>query len=143
MLYGTCKMASIFPIGFVLIRDVPDIEFAGYPACRISGRSKSRIPDIRPDIRSFEKKNCSVSNKSLRYWQFSEDTGTGYEEIFEKCHQEYFPRKIFSLPTDLAQYPAGYRISGRIFGKAYPVSGRIQYFKKWPDIRLAGYPAHP
>jgi len=32
-------------------RDVPDTEFAGYPACRISGKSKSRIPDIRPDIR--------------------------------------------------------------------------------------------
>jgi len=85
-------------------RDVPDIEFAGYQACRISGRFKSRIPDIRP----FEKKNCPVSNKSLRYWQFSEDTGTSYEEIFEKCHQEYYPREIFSLPTDLAQYPAGY-----------------------------------
>jgi len=27
-------------------RDVPDIEFAGNPACRISDRSKSRIPGI-------------------------------------------------------------------------------------------------
>jgi len=33
---------------------------------------------------------------------------------------------------------AGYRISGN----AYPVSGRIPDIKKWPDIRLAGYPAH-
>jgi len=42
---------------------------------------------------------------------------------------------------------AGYRISGRISGRAYPVSGRIPDIKKWPDIRpdirLAGYPAHP
>jgi len=43
------------------------------------------------------------------------------------------------------------RISGlaeyRISGRAYPVSGRIPDIKKWPDIRpdirLAGYPAHP
>ena len=28
-------------------KDGPDIEFAGYPAGRISGNSKSRIPDIR------------------------------------------------------------------------------------------------
>ena len=32
-------------------KDVPDIEFTGYPACRISGNSKSWIPDMRPDIR--------------------------------------------------------------------------------------------
>jgi len=43
-------------------RDVPDTEFAGYPAdlkarYRISGNG--RIPDIRP----FEKKNRSVNNK--------------------------------------------------------------------------------
>jgi len=30
---------------------------------------------------------------------------------------------------------AGYRISGRISGKSYPVSGRIPEIKKWPDIR--------
>jgi len=33
----------------IITRDVPDTEFAGYPACRISGRSESRIPDIRLD----------------------------------------------------------------------------------------------
>jgi len=111
-------------------RDVPDIEFARYPACRISGRSKSRIPDIRPDIRPyirhFENNNCLVSNKSLRYCQILEDTGTGYE---------YFPRVRFSQHTNLALISG--RISGlagyRISGKAYPVSGRIPDLKKWPD----------
>jgi hypothetical protein len=33
----------------VFDRDAPDTAFAGYPADRISGQSKSRIPDIRPD----------------------------------------------------------------------------------------------
>jgi len=61
---------------------VPDIEFAGYPACRISGRSKSRTPDIR----HVENKNCLVSNKS-----FLEDTGIDYEKVFRKC-----PRIRFS-----------------------------------------------
>jgi len=55
-------------------RDVPDTEFAGYPACRISGRSKSRISGL------LKKMNCSVSNKSLRYW-FLEDTCTVIEEV--------------------------------------------------------------
>jgi hypothetical protein len=32
-------------------RDAPDTDFSGYPAGRISGLSKIRIPDIRPDIR--------------------------------------------------------------------------------------------
>ena len=31
-------------------RDGPDSSFAGYPAYRISGHFKNRIPDIRPDI---------------------------------------------------------------------------------------------
>jgi hypothetical protein len=35
----------------IFSRDAPDTVFAGYPAGRISGLSKSRIPDIRPDIR--------------------------------------------------------------------------------------------
>jgi hypothetical protein len=35
----------------MIIRDAPDTVFAGYLAGRISGKSKSRIPDIRPDIR--------------------------------------------------------------------------------------------
>ena len=54
-------------------KDVPDIEFAGYPACRISGDSKSRILDIRPDIRlqpdtgypaKLNIQNCFVQNCS-------------------------------------------------------------------------------
>ena len=55
----------------VASKDVPDIEFAGYPACRISGNSKSRIPDIQPDIRlqpdigypaKLNIQNCFVQN---------------------------------------------------------------------------------
>ena len=36
----------------VTCRDAPDTDFAGYPSGRISGYSKIRIPDIRPDILS-------------------------------------------------------------------------------------------
>ena len=44
--------AFIIHLLLILVtRDVPDIDFAGYPANRISGNSKNRIPDIRPDIR--------------------------------------------------------------------------------------------
>jgi hypothetical protein len=41
------------------IRDAPDTDFTGYRASRISGQSKSRIPDIRPDF----KLNIQVSSK--------------------------------------------------------------------------------
>ena len=41
------------------------------------------------------------------------------------------PGQISGRISDLA----GYRISGQISGKAYPVSGRIPDIKKWPDIR--------
>ena len=41
---------------------MPDTEFTGYPACRISGNSKSRIPDIRPDMIS---KNGRISGTFL------------------------------------------------------------------------------
>jgi hypothetical protein len=34
----------------IFARVTSDTVFAGYPAGRISGLSKSRIPDIRPDI---------------------------------------------------------------------------------------------
>ena len=36
-----------YGIAVLLSKDVPDTEFTGYPACRISGNSKSRIPDLR------------------------------------------------------------------------------------------------
>jgi hypothetical protein len=39
-------IATIF-LKFLVVRDATDTDFAGYPA----GLSKSRLPDIRPDIR--------------------------------------------------------------------------------------------
>jgi len=65
------------------ILNLPDIRPAGYPADlkagdRISGRISGNR--IQPDIRLFVKKKCSVSNKSLLYCYFLEDTGTVYEE---------------------------------------------------------------
>ena len=37
-------------IRITLQRDAPGTDLAGYPDGRISGYSKSRIPDILPDI---------------------------------------------------------------------------------------------
>ncbi len=38
--------AELFEIVGTGTKDFPDIEFTGYPACLISGDSKSRIPEI-------------------------------------------------------------------------------------------------
>jgi hypothetical protein len=40
---------NFVPWTVIISRDAPDTVFAGYPAGRISGLFKSRIPDIRPD----------------------------------------------------------------------------------------------
>jgi len=60
---------------------VLDTELAGYPACRISGRSKSgyRIP-----VSGLKKKECSVI-KSLRYCQFLEDTALFMNKYLENA----------------------------------------------------------
>jgi hypothetical protein len=46
-------------------RDAPDTVFAGYPAGRISGSYKSRIPDIRPDTWLDNYIFGKISNKFL------------------------------------------------------------------------------
>jgi len=55
-----------------------------------------------PDIRPFEKKEGFVQQQVIKVLPVFRKTGTGYENIFGKCHQEYFSREKFSLPTDLA-----------------------------------------
>jgi len=74
---------------------VPDIEFAGYPACRISG-----LPDIWPAgypadqksrISGLLRKELFSQQQVIKVLPVFKDTGTGYDEIFEKL-----PPGIFS-----------------------------------------------
>jgi len=76
-------------------------------------------------------------------------TGKMPPEIFPQRKVFFAYRSIFISGRISGRLSglAGYQISGRIYGRAYPVSCRTLDIKKRPDIRpdirLAGYPAYP
>jgi hypothetical protein len=65
---------NLYQLHLIYFRDAPDTVFAGYPACRISGSSKSRIPDIRPDTwldnYIFDKISSKVMKTALQIIDF-------------------------------------------------------------------------
>jgi hypothetical protein len=106
------SLHRVFPT-VIKTRDAPDTVFAGYPAGRISGYSKSRIPDIRTDT-----------------WLDKNIIGK-YQVIFFLA---LFEEKLNKLLVQLNISRISGRISGiRPYRQGNLVSGRI------PDLKKAGF----